>query len=197
MIIVASNNQGKIREFKEILDGFELSSLKDNNIEIEVEEDGTSYLENSCKKAYKIQLLTHQTVMADDSGFEIEALGNFPGIFSARYASDKSYLEKCNILLDKMKNIENRKARFVCAIVIIDKDGTRYQGTGIVNGTLAYEYRGNNGFGYDPIFIPEGYNQTLAEMDEETKNKLSHRFLAVQDLLTKLPTKFIRRHRKC
>lgn len=196
MIIVASNNKGKIKEFNSILSDFKLVSLKEQGIDIDIEEDGTSYQENAFIKANTIFNLTKCSVVADDSGLEIEALNNFPGIFTARYASDvKDYKDRCQMLLDKMKGLTNRKAKFVAAIILIDNEGNRYEGYGECSGKISENYAGGNGFGFDPIFIPDGYDKTMGELSDEEKNAISHRFKALIDLKKKLPLRFIRRQK--
>ncbi len=186
-IIIASNNQGKIREFKKILEpiGYNVISQKEAGINIEVDETGTSFRENSELKARAIYELTHKRVLADDSGIEVEYLDGKPGIYSARYMGLGSDEERKDKVLEQLKGVEEskRNARFVCCICFIDENGNEKFAEGYWNGKIATESRGENGFGYDPIFIPDGESITSAEMLPEEKNAKSHRALALAKLL--------------
>ncbi len=186
-IIIASNNPGKIKEFKKILEplGYNVISQKEAGINIEVEETGTSFRENSELKARAIYKLTHKQVLADDSGIEVEYLNGAPGIYSARYMNLGSDEERTNYVLKQLEGVEEskRNARFVCCICYIDENGKEQFAEGYWNGKLATESRGENGFGYDPIFIPNGETITSAEMLPEEKNKKSHRAIALKELL--------------
>ena len=170
-IIIASNNPGKIKEFKKILEplGYNVISQKEAGINIEVEETGTTFRENSELKARAIYKLTHKKVLADDSGIEVE------------YSDE----ERTNYVLKQLEGVEEskRNARFVCCICYIDENGKEQFAEGYWNGRLATEVRGENGFGYDPIFIPNGEIITSAEMLPEEKNKKSHRAVALKELL--------------
>lgn len=186
-IIIASNNQGKIREFKKILEpmGYNVISQKEAGINIEVNETGTTFRENSELKARAIYEITHKAVLADDSGIEIEYLNGEPGIYSARYMGLSTDEEKRKCVLNKLDGVEEskRNARFVCCICYINEKGEEQFAEGYWNGKIATDERGNNGFGYDPIFIPEGDNITSAEMLPEEKNVVSHRAKALNKLL--------------
>ena len=186
-IIIASNNQGKIREFKKILEpiGYNVISQKEAGINIEVDETGTSFRENSELKARAIYELTHKSELADDSGIEVEYLDGKPGIYSARYMGLGSDEERKDKVLEQLKGVEEskRNARFVCCICFIDENGNEKFAEGYWNGKIATESRGENGFGYDPIFIPDGESITSAEMLPEEKNAKSHRALALAKLL--------------
>ena len=186
-IIIASNNPGKIREFKKILEplGYNVVSQKEVGINIEVEETGTTFRENSELKARAIYELTHKRVLSDDSGIEVDYLNGAPGIYSARYMDLGSDKERTNYVLKQLEGVEESKrtARFVCCICFIDENGKEQFAEGYWNGKLATEVKGENGFGYDPIFIPEGETRTSAEMLPEEKNAVSHRAQALKKLL--------------
>ena len=185
-IIIASNNQGKIREFKKMLEpmGYTVLSQSEAGINLEVEETGTTFKENATLKAKAIYDLTHTAVLADDSGIEVEFLNMEPGIYSARYMGLDSDEARRNCILEKLQGVEESKraARFVCCICYIDENGNTKYAEGYWNGKIATEAKGNNGFGYDPIFIPDGENITSAEMLPEEKNSKSHRALALKNL---------------
>lgn len=177
-IILASNNKDKIKEVKEILKDFEIVSLKEAGIDLDVEENGTTFEENALIKARAVAKLTGKITMADDSGLEIDALNKEPGVYSARYMGhDTSYDIKNQSLIDRLEGVEgeDRSGRFVCAIAICFPDGREIVKRGTMEGLIAKEIKGNNGFGYDPIvYLPE-YGKTSAELDPEEKNKISHR----------------------
>lgn len=190
-IIIASNNAHKVNEIKNILKEFpyEVVSLKEAGIDVEIEENGKIFEENAYIKAKTILDLTGQAVLADDSGLEVDALGGEPGVLSARYSGvhgdDKANNRK---LLEKLKDVpeEKRTARFVCAMVLLTPDGHRIDARGTVEGVIGYEEKGNNGFGYDPLFnIPE-IHKTFAQLTEEEKNSISHRGNALKELCKKL-----------
>ena len=185
-IIIASNNQGKIREFKKMLEpmGYTVLSQSEAGIDIEVEETGTTFKENATLKAEAIYNLKHTSVLADDSGLEVDFLNGEPGIYSARYMGLDSDEARRKCILEKLQGVEEnrRTARFVCCICYIDENGNKQYAEGYWNGKIAEEERGNNGFGYDPIFIPNGENITSAEMLPEDKNSKSHRALALKKL---------------
>ena len=186
-IIIASNNNGKIKEFKRILEpiGYNVISLSEAGINIEVEETGTTFRENSELKARAIYELTHKPVLSDDSGIEIEYLNWEPGVYSARYMGLSSDEEKINYVLKKLENVESskRNARFVCCICYINENGKEVFAEGYWTGKIATQARGKNGFGYDPIFVPDGEEYTSAEMLPDEKNSKSHRAKALKKLL--------------
>ncbi len=187
-ILAATGNPGKIMELSRLLADFpiKLRTLSDFENISEVEETGTTFSENAILKAKGYALQTNCWAIADDSGLEVEALGNKPGVFSARYGSkDMPQSEKNDLLLNelKMTGQENRQARFVCAIAISDELGNIVNlSEGICVGNLAIEPRGENGFGYDPIFIPVGFDQSFAEIPESIKNQISHRAIAIDKI---------------
>lgn len=184
-IIFATGNQNKMKEIRMILQdlGMEILSMKEAGVAVDVEENGTTFEENAMIKAAAIAELPevkamNAIVLADDSGLEIDYLNKEPGIRSARYAgTDTSYLIKNNLLLSRMKGVpdEERTARFVCAIAAVFPNGDKEVVRGTMEGRVAYEVAGANGFGYDPIFYLPEYGCTSAELDPEKKNELSHR----------------------
>lgn len=187
-LIIASNNKGKIREYKQILEpmGYEVVSQREAGADIEVEETGTAFAENSALKAQAIYDMFGCAVLADDSGLEIDALNGEPGVYSARYGGLESDSERTALVLDKMKDVPEGKrgAHFTCSICFIDSDGEHITAEGKVFGTIGYEPVGTNGFGYDPIFMYEG--KSFAEVSAEVKNNVSHRANALRDLEEKL-----------
>ncbi|MBQ7070033.1 MAG: RdgB/HAM1 family non-canonical purine NTP pyrophosphatase [Ruminococcus sp.] len=190
-LIIASNNKGKIREYKQILEplGYEVVSQKEAGADIEVEETGTTFAENSQLKAQAIYDMFGCAVLADDSGLEIDALDGEPGVYSARYGGLDKDTERTALVLEKMKDVpeDKRGAHFSCSICFIDETGEKIMAEGKVFGAIAYEPKGENGFGYDPIFIYEG--KTFAEHTAELKNSVSHRANALKDLEKKLGAK--------
>ena len=185
-IIIATNNQGKVREFKAMLTplGYEPVSLKDAGIVAEVVEDGETFEENAHKKARAIYELCGCPVIADDSGLQVDFLGGAPGIYSARYAGeDATDKERCEKILSELEGVDEsmRSARFVCALYCIIDEEREYSVTGTLEGFIGTEMRGENGFGYDPIFMVDE-ERSLAEMSAEEKNGISHRAAALKQL---------------
>lgn len=191
-IIVASNNKDKIREIKEILIAFpyEIISLKEAHINVEVEEDGETFLENAYKKAKEIFDITKDCmVLADDSGLMVDVLNGAPGVYSARFAGEHGNSQKNNEKLLKLlegKKLEERKAKFVCALVLIMDENKVIEVQGEVEGHITDKVQGTDGFGYDPLFYIKEYNKTFAQMEGEEKNKISHRAKALQMLKDKM-----------
>jgi XTP/dITP diphosphohydrolase len=190
-IVFASGNEGKVREIREMLEGIgiEIVSLSNYTHVPEIIEDGKSFLENALKKAKIISEFTGETVLADDSGLQVEVLGGEPGIYSSRYAGEKATDEENNAaLLAKLRNIpqEKRTAFFICVLVLYRKDGSYDYFEGKWNGQIIDERFGNNGFGYDPIFLVPELKMTAAELPAEIKNKVSHRGQAVAQLKKRL-----------
>lgn len=187
-ILIATKNKGKVGEFKALFNTYniEIKSLDDLERNIpDVEETGTTFKENARLKAEEISALLNCPVIADDSGLVIDALDGRPGVYSARYAgeprSDKRNNDK---VLSELENVSeaDRTARFVCVLALaIPGEETLFK-TGICEGSIGFKPVGSNGFGYDPIFIPNGYAQTLAELSNEEKNAMSHRFHALKKL---------------
>lgn len=189
-ICVATNNAHKLEEFRALLDdGFELLTLEEIGCHVEIPENEATIEGNSMAKAQYIWDNYKINCFADDSGLEVDALDGEPGVYSARYAGDeRSHEANINKLLAKLIPFENRSAQFKAVITLI-LDGKATQFTGIIRGEIIKEKRGNGGFGYDPIFIPEGYDQTFAEMTMEQKNPISHRGLSVKKLVVFLASR--------
>ncbi len=186
-LVIASKNQGKIREIRNFLHGLdiELKSMEDFPEIPEIPEDGKTFEENALKKAKAIFDHTKYTTIADDSGLEVKYLNNKPGILSKRYAGPNANdLTNNQQLLEDLKGVEmdNRKAKFKCVIVLYNSlyNGLTFEGK--CDGYLIDQMKGDNGFGYDPLFVPLGYHKTFAELDLVTKNKISHRGKALTHL---------------
>ncbi len=187
-IIIATKNKGKIREFKDFFKvyGIEVLSLFDLDKNLpDIAEIGATFEENAALKAEQIASLLNKPVLADDSGLMVDALDGAPGIYSARYAgeekSDDANNEK---LLNALKSVpkEKRTAKFVCVLAVcVPEEKTVFQ-TGICEGKIASMPQGSNGFGYDPLFVPDGYTKTMAEIPAEEKNRISHRSQAIKKL---------------
>ncbi len=182
-LVLASANSGKILEIREILgERFFLKGLKDIGIFEEIPETGKTFHENAFLKSKYVFDKTGLNVFSDDSGLCIKALNGAPGVYSARFAGEpKSDEKNIQLVLEKMNDLEDRSAYFICVIALIWK-GTIYYFEGRVDGRIAEYPRGKNGFGYDPIFIPNGFNNTLAELSAEVKNQLSHRYIALKKM---------------
>ncbi len=183
-IFLATGNKHKIKEIEKIfkMDNVEILSINDG-IEIpEVEEDGTTFEENSKKKALEIAKFTNMITIADDSGLCVDALGGAPGVYSARYAGEHGNdLDNNKKLVKELQGVENRKARFVCVITLAKPTGETYSFRGEVEGDIIDVPQGTEGFGYDPHFFMKEYGKTLAEIPE-IKNKISHRARALEKL---------------
>lgn len=192
-IIFATGNAGKMKEIRAILGDLpvEVVSMKEAGIQADIVEDGKTFAENAVIKAKAIMELTKEVVLADDSGLEIDYLNKEPGIYSARYmGEDTSYRIKNANLIQRLDGVpdEKRTARFVCVIAAAFPDGTVETVEGTIEGRIGYEERGENGFGYDPIFYVPEYGCTTAELTEEQKNEISHRGKALtgmKDILKK------------
>jgi len=184
-IILASNNKGKIREISEILSplGFEVVSMKDSGIDIDIEENGTTFRENAAIKARAIYDMTNTAVIADDSGLMVDFLDGAPGVYSARYCGEGATDEdRNNKLLSELSGVPDNKrtAAFMCVICYIDENGREQFAEGGCEGKIGYEPKGENGFGYDPIFM---YGErSFAEILPEEKNQISHRANALRKL---------------
>lgn len=184
-LIIASNNAGKIREIREIMEdyGKEIISQKEAGIDLDVEENGTTFEENALIKCRAIHELTGAMVLADDSGLEIDYLNKEPGVYSARYLGhDTPYEVKNQIILDRLKDAkgQERSTRYVCAMAVIMPDGREFCALGTVEGLIAEKPSGNGGFGYDPIFFVPEYGKTMAELTPDEKNAISHRGRALR-----------------
>ena len=188
-LIIASNNKGKIREYKDIFEpfGFLAVSQREENIDLEVEETGTTFEQNAILKARAIYEISHCCVIADDSGLEVEALNGEPGLYSARYKGLETEHERRMAVLKGLEGKDHRNARFITCICFIDEAGSEHLFTGIWNGVIAEKEEGTNGFGYDPIFISEdGDGKTTASMPLSFKETYSHRAKAVKGLIAYL-----------
>ena len=188
-LIIASNNKGKIKEYKQLLEpfGYEVISQSEAGINIEVEETGTTFAENSALKARAIRKIADVcAVLADDSGLEIDALNGEPGVYSARYGGLKTDEDRNSLVLEKMKDVpdEKRTARFVCTIHFIKENGEEIAVSGKVDGKIGYEPLGENGFGYDPIFMYG--DKSFAQVSADIKNSVSHRANALKMLIERL-----------
>lgn len=188
-LIFATKNEGKIREVRNIFSdtGFEITSLLDLDAKFEVEENENTFEGNAKKKAKEVYDKFKLPVVADDSGIEAVQLNSMPGVYSARYSGENATDEENNQkLLNELKNYpEPHSARYVCCAVYYD--GKNYSAEyGEIKGSIISNPRGTNGFGYDPLFLPEGYNQTMAELPPEKKNSISHRGKAFKKLKEKI-----------
>lgn len=187
-LLIATFNSNKVKEIIEIAQqlklNFEFFSLRNIPDVIEVVEDGSSFEENAVKKAVGYFRQSNFWTLAEDSGLSVKALNGLPGIHSARFAGDKKIDLKNNLrLLELMKDEQNREAKFICVSALALDEEKVITFRGELVGRIAYQLRGSSGFGYDPVFIPEGYNKTLAELGPQIKNQISHRRKAIQQAL--------------
>lgn len=190
--VLASNNKGKLKEMREILSqlGIEVLSQQEAGIAVEPEETGTTFAENALIKARAAMEASGLAAIADDSGIVVEALGGAPGVYSARYGDCSSDEERVQLLLKNMENEEQRAAKFVSNIAVVFPDGAELVTAGECCGELTREPRGENGFGYDPIFYMDRFGRTLAEVSAEEKNAVSHRGRALRAMKEKLTEYF-------
>lgn len=196
-LVFATNNQHKLKEIRSLLkDDFEIFSLKDIGCDDELPETSWTLAGNALQKAQYVYDKYGMDCFSDDTGLEIDLLGGRPGVYSARFAgvnaSSGNNIEK---VLREMHDIENRKARFKTIIALITENGQKYF-EGVIEGSITTDLRGNSGFGYDPVFIPDGSEKTFAEMGEEEKNKISHRARALEKLVGFLREKSFGSHVK-
>ena len=188
-LIIASNNKHKVYEIKKILGNkfSEILSQREAGIEHETVEDGTTFLENAAKKAREIAEISGCAALADDSGICVHALGGAPGIYSARYSGGHGNDEdNNNLVLKNLEDKEDKSAHYTCAMALVYPDGREVTAEGYMYGSITKDRRGDRGFGYDPIFVPDGESRTVAEMTDEEKNEISHRANALKLLLAKL-----------
>lgn len=191
-LIIASNNKHKIKEIKAILASRfeEILSMREAGIEHETVEDGKTFMENARKKARELCELSGEACLADDSGISVDALGGAPGIYSARFASmdggNADDEANNDLLLEKLKGKTDRRAHYTSAMAIAYPDGSEVTAEGYMYGEILTERHGNGGFGYDPLFRPDGYTVSVGEITDEEKNRISHRHNALEELLKKL-----------
>lgn len=188
-LVVASHNDGKIAEIKTLLAPFNIEVTSAQELRLgDVEETGTTFSENAVLKAEAVSLMCGLPCLADDSGLCVDALEGRPGVYSARYAPNRDFKKGMKLLLNEIKETKNpsRKAHFSCCLALACPDEKVKLFEGRVDGTIADKPRGKNGFGYDPIFIPDGYNQTFAELGDEIKNTISHRRRALDKFVKEL-----------
>ncbi len=188
-IVLASNNRDKLREVREILadSDIEVISQSEAGCRFEAEENGTTFRENARIKARAALEATGLPAVADDSGLEVNAMGGGPGIYSARYGgAETGYDIKCRMILDKVSKSDDRGARFVCAVVCVFPNGDELCADGVINGSIGLVPEGDGGFGYDPIFVPEGLDHSIACLTDEEKNAMSHRGAAFREFAEKL-----------
>lgn len=190
-IVLASTNQGKVREVAMMVQdmGIEIVPLSETAFRGEIEETGTTFEENAVIKAMQVAKTLGIPALADDSGLEIDYLNKEPGIYSARYMGhDTPYAIKNQKILDKLRNVpeEKRTARFVCAMALVLPDGTTRTTQATMEGRIGYEIKGENGFGYDPIFYLPEFGKSSAEISPEQKNKISHRGKALRMMKDKI-----------
>lgn len=184
-LILASSNKGKINEIKEMLPDYEILSMADAGFTGDIEENGTTFEENAMIKARAVWEKTGHTVLADDSGLEVDAINKEPGIYSARYlGEDTPFDQKMDDILRRLEDVpdEKRTARFVCAMAAVLPDGSEKTVRGTMEGFIGYEKKGTNGFGYDPIFVVPEYELTVAQLDSDQKNRISHRGAALRKM---------------
>jgi XTP/dITP diphosphohydrolase len=191
-IIVATGNNGKLKEFAELLADFpvRLTSLRDHFKTLPIiPETGATFEENSRIKAEYVYKQSHEWVLADDSGLEVDALNGAPGVLSARYAGEGA-TDRANVikLLDALKGVApaGRTARFMCVITLMTSAADVHIARGVCEGQIAFDSNGQNGFGYDPVFIPRGFSSTFAQLDQSIKHMISHRGKALMNLRKEL-----------
>lgn len=202
-VIFATGNEGKMREIRAILGDMEVEvcSMKEAGLALEIEEDGSTFEENARIKAraVAVALAAHGkarecVVMADDSGLEIDYLNGEPGVYSARYLGEETpFSEKSADLLRRLEDVpeKERSARFVCAIAAVFPNEETVITRGVIEGRIGYELRGDNGFGYDPIFYLPEYDRTAAELTDEEKNRISHRSRALEQMKEELKKRML------
>lgn len=182
-LVFATNNQHKLDEVQALVsDKFAIKSLNDIACYDDIPETGITFYENAQQKTDFLVAKYGLNCFGDDSGLEIKALNGEPGVFSARYSGTRDIEQNIDLVIDRLRNQEDRSARFI-TVISLYLQGQQYFFEGVIDGTIIDHRRGDNGFGYDPIFIPAGYNMTFAEMDAQDKNKISHRSIAVSKMV--------------
>lgn len=188
-IIVATKNQGKVKEIAKIFAelGLEVVTQEAANIDIDVEETGDTFEKNALIKARAVSMLCDDIVIADDSGLCVDALDGRPGVYSARYAGpDADDLQKIKKLLSEMENVQDRRAKFMCCVALVTPDGREFVSHGEVLGKILSEPEGENGFGYDPVFFSDELQKSFAVATSEEKNSISHRGRALRAMYDKI-----------
>ena len=185
-LVLASGNKHKIREISEMLPEFNVVGYKDFGLDFEIEEDGKTFYEDALIKAKTVSEKLNLPALADDSGICVDALNGEPGIYSARYAGDGNDDHNNQLLLEKMKGVKNRKAKFVCCMVFYKPNGEILTATGETHGSIMHSVQGEHGFGYDPLFFSDDLGECLGIATPEKKNTISHRFRAIQALRNEL-----------
>ena len=182
MILFATNNSHKLKEVQDILPNLKIVSLKDMGIKVDPDENGTTYEENALIKAREIAKYTNLPVLADDSGMEVEAIPHELGLHTARFHPELPQVERNKLVVKLLENATTRNAKFVCCAVLL-VNGKEYKYLHETHGSISNELKGTGGFGYNPIFIPKGYKETYAELSDEEKYKVSHRGVAMRELV--------------
>lgn len=185
-LVLASGNAHKIKEIQDMLPEFEVVGYKSLGFDFEIEEDGKTFYENALIKAKAVSDALNLPALADDSGICVDVLGGAPGIYSARYAGDGDDVHNNELLLKNLEGEKNRKAKFVCCMVMYFPDGKIVTATGETHGSILYSAEGQNGFGYDPIFFSDDLGKSMGIATKDEKNSVSHRFRAIRELKNKL-----------
>lgn len=198
-IILASNNKDKLREIREILGplGFTVVSQSEAGCHFEAEETGKTFEENARIKARAAVAATGRPCVADDSGLEVNAMDNGPGVYSSRFCGDRGYPETCREIMSIVDAASDRGARFKCAVVCAFPGGDELTAEGVIEGTIGHVYEGEHGFGYDPIFVPEGHTHSMACLTDGEKNAISHRGRAFRAFAEKLQKYMEKEHTPC
>ncbi len=182
-LVFATNNQHKTDEIRLALEGqYEVLNLADIGCDVDIPETADTFEGNATLKSSYVLEHFNMSCFADDSGLEVEALNNEPGVFSARYAGTRDHMDNINLVLKKLEGVSNRKARFKTVISLL-QNGQNHIFEGVINGMIRADLAGLKGFGYDPIFQPDGYDITFAEMDMAEKNTISHRAIALKKMI--------------
>jgi len=190
--VLATSNPGKIREMKEVFSGLDIEFVtrKDLGIELEIEETGSTFKENALLKAEAICKVSGLPAIADDSGFMVDALNGEPGVYSSSFGGEGlSDVQRCEFLLEKLLDARQRSAKFVCTIVCVFPDGEVIASEGECPGEITGRPRGGGGFGYDPVFLADGFDKTMAELTPEEKNRISHRGKALRGFVRALESR--------
>ena len=196
-LILASNNAHKVREIKAILSDYDVCTMSDVGIDIDIVEDGLTFMDNAYIKAKAVHDITGSATIADDSGLVVNALGGAPGVYSARFAGEHGNDAKNNQkLLDMLAGITDRTAAFVCAVAMIDEDGSEMGCIGETQGHILLRAEGSNGFGYDPLFYSDELGKSYGLATDAEKNRVSHRKKALDSLVKLLNEKNIKKHAK-